>query len=95
MTTVNRRAEFAAKHLRQPTREEAQQLVELEQEDRRQREAERHERELRRAFMATPGATPEQWEKEKTTILATDRAEQSAKNKDAARQAQGRLYRNF
>jgi hypothetical protein len=93
--TVNRRAEFAAKHLRQPTREEALQLVELEREDRRQREAERHERELKRAYLATPGATEDDWKREKAGILATERAEQAVRTKDAARRAQGRMYRNF
>jgi hypothetical protein len=92
---TNRHAEFAAKHLRRPTREEAQQILELEREDRKAQVAERHERELKRAYMATPGADEAGWEREKAGILAEDRKARAVKNKDAARRAQGRLYRSF
>jgi hypothetical protein len=92
---TNRRANFLAEHKRQPTREEALQLVELEREDRRAAEAERHERELRRAYLASPGADEAGWEREKAGILATERAERAVKNEDAARAAQGRMYRDF
>jgi hypothetical protein len=93
MTT--RRSAFLAEHKRQPTAAEERQLAEQERDDRREAEATRHETELRRAFLAAPGATPEQWEREKPAILAKDRAERAVKNKDAARRAQGRLYRSF
>jgi hypothetical protein len=92
---TNRHAEFAAKHLRQPTPDEERQLAEQERQDRREADAQRRERELRHAYLDTPGATPESWEKEKAGILTKDREEQAIKNKDAARQAQSQLYRSF
>jgi hypothetical protein len=92
---TNRRSAFLAEHLRQPTAEEARQLAEQERADRRDAEAARYEAGLRQAYLATPGATPEQWEKEKPAILAEARKARAVANADAARKAQSRLYRNF
>jgi hypothetical protein len=50
---------------------------------------------MRRAYLASPGADEAGWEREKAGILAEDRKAQAVKNKDAARVAQGRLYRAF
>jgi hypothetical protein len=92
---TNRRSAFLAEHKRQPIAAEERQLAEQVQADRRAAEATRHELELRRAFLDTPGATPEQWEQEKAAILATDRAERAVKGKDAARRSQCVLYRTL
>jgi hypothetical protein len=95
MSRANRRSAFLAEHKRQPTKEEALQLVELEREDRRAAEAERHETELRRAFMSQPDASEESWEKERAGLLAADRLERTAKARESARAAQSRMYRSF
>ena len=50
---------------------------------------------LRRAFLATPGATPEQWVAEKAGILAEDRKQAALRREDQARRSQGSLYRSF
>jgi hypothetical protein len=84
---------FVAEHLRPPTSEEAKELAALEQEDHRQRESERHERDVRRIFMAQPGATEADWSKQKADILAKDRAAQTVKQRDVAREQMTRSYR--
>ncbi len=89
------RANFAAEHRRPPTPAEAIALTEQARAEARDAERARHERELRRAYLDTPGATEDDWAKQRDEILATDRAAQAVKNKDAARRAQGRLYRSF
>jgi hypothetical protein len=92
---TNRRNAFLAKHIRQPTPDEAREIEHQEREDARQRDAQCHERELRRAYLATPGADEAGWEREKAAILAADRKERTVKGRDAARRAQGQLYRVF
>jgi sigma54-dependent transcription regulator len=92
---MNRRANFLAEHKRQPTREEAQQILELEREDRRAAEATRHETELRRAYLACPGADEAGWARERSAILAEDRKERALQAKDAARRAQSVIYKEF
>jgi hypothetical protein len=90
-----RRSDFIAEHLRPPTREEQAEIERQEREDRRQEAAARRENDLRRAYLGTPGATPEQWANEKATILAKDREDQAIKNRDAASRAQASLYSKF
>jgi hypothetical protein len=92
---TNRRSAFLAEHKRQPTAAEERQLAEQERDDRREAEATRHETELRRAFLAAPGATEDDWATQRDEILATDRAERAIKNTDAARRAQSVLYRTL
>jgi hypothetical protein len=64
-------------------------------EQRRARDIQRHEEDLRRAYLETPGADEAGWEKEKGAILAADRADRAVKNKAAARRSQATLYRSF
>ncbi len=84
---TTRRSDFLAKHLRQPTREEALEIAEQERADRREREVQRHERELKLAFMSQPGATASSWEKERAGLLAADRVERTRKAQESARGA--------
>lgn len=89
----NRHNAFVAEHLRPPTPEEARGIAEQEREDRRQQEAERHEREVKRIYMSQPGATESGWATEKAGILAKDRAAQMVKQRDATREQLTRSYR--
>jgi hypothetical protein len=91
---TNRHAEFAAKHKRQPTPDEAREIEAQEREDVRAKENTRRETELRRAYVAA-GGSKEEFERVKGDLIAKDRAEQAVKNKDAARRAQARLYQGF
>lgn len=92
----NRRAEFTAKHSRRPSPDEEREIRRLEQEDRRIEVAERQEREVKRAYLsANPGADEALWEREKTALLAADRAARAKRQEAAARESQSRLYRSF
>ncbi len=87
-------SEFVARELREPTPAEKLEIQQRDLEERRQREAERHERELRSAFMAQPGATESDWTKEKGRILAEDRTARTVKQRDTAREQMARSYRS-
>lgn len=86
-------SEFVARELREPTPEEMADILQRDLEDRRQREADRHEGEIRRIFMAQPGATEAEWSRQKADILAKDRAAQAVKQRDQAREQLTRSYR--
>ena len=90
---MSRHGEFVATKLRPPTPEEARELAALEAEDQRVQEAARHERDVRRIYLSQPGATEADWAKQKADILAKDRAAQTVKQRDAARDQLARSYR--
>jgi hypothetical protein len=90
-----RRGAFLAEHRRQPTPEEEREMREAAREDAKAAEAERHENELRRAYLGQPGATEAGWAQEKSAILEKDRAERTLANREAARRAQSALYVDF
>ena len=85
---------FVAKELREPTPEEARELAALEAEDQRKREAERHERDVKRIYLNQPGATESGWATEKASILAKDRAERTVRERNAAQAEIARQYRS-
>ena len=82
-------SELAAE-ARQRDEEQRQEVATL-----RARRAAEHEEALRQSFLATPGATPEQWEAEKAEILKKDREARALGREDRARSAQAALYRTF
>lgn len=84
---------FVAKELREPTPQEAKELVALEAEDQRKREAERYERDIKRIYMSTPGATESGWATERAGILARDRQERTVRERNAAQAEIARSYR--
>lgn len=90
---MSRESDFIAANLRMPTPEEARELAALEAEDQRKREAERHERDVRRIYMNQPGATESGWATEKAGILAKDRQERTVQERNAAREQMARSYR--
>jgi len=87
-------SEFVARELREPTPAEKLEIQQRDLEERRQREAERHERELRSAYLAQPGATEADWTKEKASILAEDRAARTVRQRNEAREQIARQYRS-
>lgn len=91
-----RKAAFFAEHRRKPTPEELRQLEQDVREARRQADGERHEAGLKRAYLGSnPDASESDWQREKGGILAEDRKRRTTAADDAARTAQGAMYRNF
>lgn len=90
---MSRHGEFVAKNLRPPTPEEARVIAEQELQDRRDAEAKHHEAEVKRIYMNQPGATELGWATEKGRILTEDRAAQTVKQRDTAREQMAHSYR--
>lgn len=86
---------FVAKELREPTSEEARELAALEAEDQRKRESERYERDVQRAYMATPGADEAGWKRDRAEVLAESRKADTLRQREEARRSQAALYRSF
>lgn len=90
---AQRRAEFVSTNLRVPNVEEDRQVREQARADQRADEATRHEAEVKRAFMAQPGATLESWERERADILRKDREQKTIAAQRAARAESAQRYR--
>ena len=78
-------SEFLARELREPTPEEMADIRRRDLEERRQREAERHEAEVKRAYLAQPGSDEAGWQRDRTALLAETRKQDAIKQRDAAR----------
>lgn len=92
---MSRESDFIAANLRMPTREEAKELAALEAEDQRKRESERYERDVRRAYMTTPGADEAGWQRDRAEVLAESRKADTLRQREEARRSQAALYRSF
>lgn len=88
-------SEFVARELREPTPEEMAEIQERDRQDALRREADRHEGEIRRAYMSQPGADEAGWQRDRADVLSESRKQATLRQHEEARRSQAALYRSF